>query len=512
MDHVKYKIAALIMNIRGSLFPLLLPLHLIAQTSGVLDPTFGGSGFVISNGDVFLEHSHSILLQQDGKIIAIGTAVPNSNDVGVARFLPDGQPDTSFGGSGAVAVDIENTEFAYGSALQADGKILIAAMTHLDTTYKAVLLRLQSNGALDPSFGIGGIHELYFPGGAAYFYDCTVQPDGYIVACGMVGNEMLLHRVDPSGTPDPAFGIMGTVRAQYNGLPTTAESVALQPNGQIVVCGAPGVVARFDPDGTQDLLGFGTNGWADLPGDVTPHHFADVILQPDGRILVAGGPSLLPPDTLLVIRSMTDGTPDTSFGSDGSVALPILDGSTSMALALRADGRIITLGTVLDQGTSRMMLSRLGSDGVLDTAFGQSGTTTLTLAMPPPHHEIGSDVLVTQNGDILGTAAHFSADNGFLVARFSDPYQAENVPSASRPGEFHVFPNPVADLVTIERRDGPCDQLRVTLVDATGREVMSKQGSHLRAMTIDLAGLPQGAYVLRIGTDEGRSAQLMIKE
>src|SRR5439155_13054341 len=149
--------------------------------------------------------------------------------------------------------------------------------------------------------------------------------DGKIVAAGVAGGFVALARYNADGSLDPTFGTGGVVFFGSGAFPGLhgAEGVALQPDGKIVV--VAGLVARFNADGSLDAS-FGTSGAVLASG----REFRKAVaVRPDGKINVVGDrPTTDGPDgRFLVERYNSDGSPDPSFGPDGTVTTAI--GTTS---------------------------------------------------------------------------------------------------------------------------------------------------------------------------------------
>jgi uncharacterized delta-60 repeat protein len=345
----------------------------------------------------------------------------------------------------------------------------------------------------------------------------AVQADGRIVACGDAGNDMHVHRVLPNGSADPVFGNQGSIRLQFGNGYSIGYSIAVQANDSGIIVAGTGIV-RLLPNGDPDSLGFGTDGWAITPADLDSHVvFRDVILQPDGRIVATGWTSP-DPDTLIVVRLLPDGTPDSSFAQDGSLKLPVQDGSNGVALALDPDGRIVVTGSVADnvlQNTT-VLLARIDPNGVPDASFGQNGIVLFTPNVFTQHTEIGTGVAIGPDARITISAAYWgAAGHGFLVARFLGNDIATPAGAAPPRPVGKVFPVPAHDVLHVECP--PCGNapVTVTIVDASGRtkrtwsEPIASAGSSL---SLDLRGLAPGPYVLTMRCKERVSSHALIVE
>jgi uncharacterized delta-60 repeat protein len=189
-------------------------------------------------------------------------------------------------------------------------------------------------GSFDRSFGSDGRVVLNLPGEGMYAAAFAIQPDGKIVVAGGIsGGSALIARYLPDGRLDPGFGTGGIVRQGF-ALPVSVGGVAIQPDGKILLAGqashggAGGLsaaVMRFLPDGSVDH-GFGSEGMAlvdpnDSRRSVTVAWFSHLAVQPDGRIVAAGGmPARDVHDhaDVVVARLLPGGEPDPSFDGDGS--------------------------------------------------------------------------------------------------------------------------------------------------------------------------------------------------
>lgn len=253
---------------------------------GSLDPTFSDDGKLTA--DVGGSEIYELLLQTDGKIVAVGTNV-------VARYLPDGTLDATFGSGGLVSVTF--SQFA--GALQPDGKIVVAGQTFNPATsqYEFVVARYLPDGTFDASFDEDGSLSTDVTDGFAMAV--AVQPDGRIIAAGRgfggaSGHlDFTLVRYLPDGTLDSTFGGDGRVTTDFGGV-SDAFDLLLQPDGKIVAGGYASYIfalARYLPDGSLDLT-FSDDGLATAsfgPNDTSA--VQGLALQPGTERLIAAGSS-----------------------------------------------------------------------------------------------------------------------------------------------------------------------------------------------------------------------------
>jgi uncharacterized delta-60 repeat protein len=177
-------------------------------STGALDPTFNGTGTVAIDGGGF-EVAHALALQPDGRIVVAGSTTVNAAAV-VYRVNSNGSLDPGFDGDGAVRLDDGRDAFAYGLALQLDGRIVVAGSVTASDNADAVVHRLNANGSMDAGFGQAGRVSID-DGGNEYAYALALQPDGKIVGAGETsrGNDAVVYRLhggEPVSAPPAVSG------------------------------------------------------------------------------------------------------------------------------------------------------------------------------------------------------------------------------------------------------------------------------------------------------------------
>ncbi|WP_195763921.1 DUF4214 domain-containing protein [Pseudoduganella rivuli] len=389
---------------------------------GTLDTSFQQDGTkVLKFGAIPAMGSQDldqVIMLGSGKLLLTGSAIgPDAAHFGntsvlVARLNADGSIDTSFGGGKGVTLANLNpnaTTTVAGSAMAIDGSITVVADTYVqlpDGTHapnQIGLVRFLANGALDTSFGKKGL--LLDAASGLQATDMAMQADGKIVVSATRVTEegqsqFTLLRFNADGSRDTTFGKNGEAAAsypsQYNGQ-SAAASIALQPDGKIIVAGAGPVtlngyttsgmaVVRYKADGTLDTS-FSDDGMYARYATPTPGkaqewistNATSVAITEDGAIIVSGrtwassaGASRID-EEFVVIKLHADGTPDTTFGNAG-VALSTLQpyGGGASAMALGADGSIILSGGAVpaNGGLTLPTLVKFTPDGQAATNFG----------------------------------------------------------------------------------------------------------------------------------------------
>jgi len=327
------------------------------DVAGTVDPTFGSSG-VTTTPIGERNTAFAATSQVDGKIIVVGHSFQNgSNVLALARYAPDGALDGSFGnGSGTVSTPIGTGATAYGVAVQADGKIVVAGDSLDGGDIFFTVVRYSAGGTLDSTFGSGGIATP----AAGNAFAVAIQPDGKIVAAGRFlpgPSQFGLVRLNSNGTPDATFGTSGLVSEDLGpGGDDEINAVALQSDGKIVVAGYTTVgsidhdfaVARYDATGALDPT-FGPGGI--VTTSVSPPTASSidqafgVAVQPDGKVLAAGRAR----NDFGVARYLPDGSPDIAFAGLGKTTTDIGSSDHGYALALQEGGRFVVAGDGLAQ-------------------------------------------------------------------------------------------------------------------------------------------------------------------
>jgi uncharacterized delta-60 repeat protein len=371
-----------------------------------LDRTFNVTGRVTAD---LVDGAHGLALQPDGRIIVI-------NQHSVARFHADGSPDVGFGSNGQVDVEFPGiVDRLHGLAVQPDGRIIVAGETRFGDNYDVALARFSPDGALDASFGSGGVVTTDFDGVAQVAYRVLVQADGRIVVAGIhrsagTDSDFALFRYLPDGSIDTGFGNGGIATVDIGGRADIAQALAIQSDGKLLVAGRvadtggadPDVgIARFNSDGTLDTT-FGVNGVAGTLASVAWDEARGIAVQADGRIVVVGvlDPPGMTRSRFLVMRLNSDGSLDGSFGSGGFAEHAHFsdEGDSANAVAIQPDGRIVVVGQSAYYGVSDFAVARFDADGSLDATFADGGLTSIDFFAAA---DFARAVVITPDGGIL---------------------------------------------------------------------------------------------------------------
>ncbi|MXN91620.1 T9SS type A sorting domain-containing protein [Flavobacterium sp. Sd200] len=487
---------------------LLTALSANSQQNVELDPDFGTLG-VSGFNDFF--YSSSMAVQADNKIIIAG----GTSGFGISRMLVDGGIDTSFGTNGLTTITFIEPgpqtadTYVYDIAIQSDGKILVGGYCNNNVNQTDfALVRLNTDGSLDTTFNNTGILLFGFGSQEDRGYDIALQPDGKILMTGdsFTGStrDIALARINSDGTFDTTFSEDGKLTLEIAGDNDQARAVAVQQDGKIVVSGytyQPGILyskfltVRFTSTGEIDST-FGTNGIVTV--DIASHNDMayDMIIQPDGKIVVAGE-SNGSNDDFSIVRLTTNGVLDTSFSGDGKLLIPFgISSDYGRSIALQPDGKILFGGSTQMGSYQDIAIARINTDGTLDTSFSSDGKINI----PILNGVYINDIALQSTGKIL--ASGYSSTYHIMVARImgANPLSATDFEAS----EFAFFPNPAKSTVTFTQ-----SITTLSIYSLDGKLISEKSNFGTIA---DVSNLSKGVYFMKAITETGRyhTAKLIV--
>jgi uncharacterized delta-60 repeat protein len=349
--------------------------------TGTLDTLFGTNG-VATYDSGGADLGNGVAPQADGKALVAGYRWNGTdNDIVLLRFNTDGSLDTPYALNGVATFDSGLDDRGWAVALQSDGKALVAGWTVNGTNSDIVLLRFNADGSLDTPFGTTGV-AVYDSGGDDWGQGVILQTDGKALVAGYRWNgtdsDIALLRFNTDGSLDTAFGSSG-VAVYDGGWDDIGRAVVLQPDGMALVAGDTWngtdfdvLLLRFQANGSLDTT-FGSNGAAVYAGSWDDRGKA-VALQADGKALVTGYSANR---DIALLRFNANGSLDTTFAAAG-IALYNGGGVLEMgnALVLQADGKALVAGYSMTGTDMALVLLRFNTDGTFDTTFGTNCAAT----------------------------------------------------------------------------------------------------------------------------------------
>ncbi len=384
----------------GRLLGLLLGSGLCATAYAVdpgdLDTTFSSDGIVLTDLGNTADRGEAVLVQLDGKIVVAGSSRLGTNTaIAVARYDFDGSLDTDFDLDGILTTPIGSVDdAAFAVTIQADQKILVGGQSWNGADFDFALVRYETDGSLDTSFGINGIVTTGFsPGSDDGAFAIALQSDGRILLAGFTASggdeDFALARYDTDGTLDPGFDGDGLVTTDIAGFFDRARAMAVQSDGRILLAGSAFnnnndedvAVVRYLATGGLDTV-FGNNGRVIIDFVSSNERATGIALQGNGRIVLAGSTRSGGDRDFLALRLLVSGSPDTTFGAAGTGSvITDLGGLDDLAsgVAIQSDGKILLSGLSNNGGADQFALVRYESSGALDTTFGTGGSVLTSI-------------------------------------------------------------------------------------------------------------------------------------
>jgi uncharacterized delta-60 repeat protein len=272
------------------------------KPDGSLDTTFNGTGKVTTAFGSNDSGANALVVQPDGKLVAAGWSHNGSDyDFALTRYNPDGSLDTSLNGTGKVTTPIGvGWDSANALVLQPDGKLVAVGVSRNGSDQDVALVRYNADGSLDTNFN--GTGKVTTPIGAGWdsANALVLQPDGKLVAAGssyqgaVTNNDAALVRYNPNGSLDTSFNGSGKVTTPIGSADNGAFALALQPDGKLLAAGRSWsgsgydfALARYNPNGSLDTSFNGSGKVTTVMGAGSDNANA-IALQPDGKPVVAG--------------------------------------------------------------------------------------------------------------------------------------------------------------------------------------------------------------------------------
>lgn len=334
------------------------------RQDGSPDPTFGVGGRVETDfSNAINDQAYDIALDGYGRIVVVGRGfINNQATIMIARYLANGDLDTSFSGNGLAQTYNSNVDlYAVKVAIDSSNRIYVAASANVGTAMVAqtAVLRYTSTGSLDSTFGTNGMRldDLAIDR-AEWVSALALDASGRPVIAGWVPNaHSFVARYTTTGARDTSFNSSGLRNVKYDGKVTALTALAVDSSGRIVAGGSVHdtwgmAFLRLTAAGANDTSFMG-DGWNLHTGDVSPSPFgvSAIAIDAMGRILastraVDGDGS----ESFAVARLTSYGAPDRTFDTDG-LATSYVYSSTNAAYA--ADG----VDLAVDAGANVLVLS-----------------------------------------------------------------------------------------------------------------------------------------------------------
>lgn len=422
-----------------------LSLSVYSQVPGDLDSLFGINGKITLSLGTGSDYGRNICNQDDGKLLVGGSS---QGDFALIRLENNGSMDLSFGQDGIVKTEVGTAATMTSLIIQPDEKIIGVGFAKINGSYNGfVLVRYNSNGSLDGTFGINGIVKSIFGNTEALGRSVAIQVDGKILVTGEVGgwpSDFATIRYNPDGTLDNSFGNGGIVITDLgNGL-DLPKDIVIQNDNKIIVVGhvEPDMgIVRYNPNGTLDSL-FGIEGKVITELGLSSEHSA-VVIREDNKIVTVGHYSNGGSYRIAITCYNPDGTLDSLFGDGGITIVHSGYSDYASEVLLQQNDHIVVSGTSYLGALSYFELIKFNEFGIVDSTFGNDGIVRTTFNQ----YDRCNGIALQEDGKIVAAGYTYNGEYVFAVARyigditiFTNDYEVKSI---------NVYPNPVNDIINI---------------------------------------------------------------
>ncbi len=471
----------------------------------------------------------------------------------LSAFGQIGLPDANFGVNGIASIDLGGNDDFYDLKVLPDGKILCVVKYAASgtTQYYTAVCRVNPDGSLDASYGTNGFvvlpDQVYLQD---QYFQMDIDDQNRAVVAASVEQAIIVYRLTTSGVLDTDFSFDGQVTVEFSLEDEPLADVEIQADGKIVVAASSDegfTAARLNADGTFDNS-FGSNG-KQSHGVQGMERAEDMVIQPDGKILICGQTDDGFGNWVGIIRMNVDGTLDTSFDDDGKQVKVINSNERAYAIELQSDGKILVFGrTSLSTLDQKGIILRYNTDGSEDNTFDSDGLLEvnfsgladwLTIGIVQPDDKIlaggfydfnNTDIpiwvtrasedgvfdtdfstdgstTVSLSGIDLYTRALDFAPNGDLIIGAGDSENADDkdirlvkIKTGLNIGIndleekiVSVYPNPTNDVLNLNLSEFDAGRKVIRVFDGSGKLVLESAANSTNSQ-VDLTDLSKGIY------------------
>lgn len=464
---------------------------------GGLDTSFGDYGTVQTDINGETDLAYSIVQQTDGKLLMAGmTTIQGEAFPSIVRYRLDGTLDSSFGNNAVAVFNRPDYQNEYYSTIlnQNDGKILVGGAFYINSTYQYAVHRFLPNGSIDTDFGNNG-ELIIFPNSRQG--NLKLLQDGSFLAGGRITDNGIFHvalkKYLPNGTLDTSFGNNGVVLTSVGSEASSSREIALTHDNKIVVLAdsrsnntASHVLLRYLSNGGLDTS-FGNNGIVDLTNDEGFKYY-HIAVYNDGKVAVTSSlfDGQLERYSTLITRYLSNGDLDTSFGNNGNINP---DGYTLLInkIEVQENQRLLVYGELSDlfEGGGPFFMRRYYTTGHLDTGF-QFNT--------PSYAYFVTDMLIQQDGKIvcLAHTPWYDGQEDIIMERHLN--NTLSIPEFETQNAI-IYPNPSTGIF-IFKHGFHSENEAYQITDITGKIIFYGNLENEKTQ-LDLSLVQSGVYFLK---------------
>ena len=491
-----------------------------------LDTTFGANGYQFEYGVFSGNYKTASVLLANQQIIVAGTKNA-STEFYVSKYNTDGSFDTSFGtngfGSTTTSSIANQKESVYTIALQQDGKIVIAGKSDINSSlsgfyYNAFLARLNADGTLDATFGNNGYVKTELGSNEDFINDIFITNTNTIYAVshsidGTGKNTAQVLKYNTNGSLDSSFGSNGILNITSTD-ELSLTTIFVQSDNSILLSGSKTdtannkdfLLTKLNSDGSFDTS-FGSNGKVITDFGYLNETINNFVVT-DSKIIATGtisSTSFLP--HIGIASYNFDGTLDTSFSTDGKIIETPDNSNYSTCfgtdLNIMPNGKLLVSGNAIGNNNYDLILVSYNTDGTKDTNFGSSGQY---LHQNSTLQEFSNNVLILNNEKILTIGVKTSSANTSpqtMLVRFKDAFTL-STDNFELNSSIEIYPNPTHDLLKINSKT---NINKITLYSITGKLIKTYKASNM----ISIGSLKTGTYIIEVSNNEKSYVSKIVK-
>lgn len=486
---------------------------------GQIDSSFGTNGVVHHTFDQ-RNISAYYELQPDGKILVSG--VQSDGNAGsqqfpfIARYNSDGSVDSTFGTFGTNKISNLGPGILSSIFLMDNGKILCTGSPNFGSN---LIMRFDSTGAVDNSFGTNGVVQHSIPPGVNFFYDfkSVMRSDGKIVSVAptFLGSNndknVVLSCFDTLGVLDTTFGTNGYY-IDYNFVIGADREVVLQSDDKVIVAQqnlneTEIRVARYNTNGSIDST-YGTNGYIIIGASSFPARIKYLSKFNDDKILVGYQENGIPPDFK---KYDANGILDTDFSLNGGNTFQFANADLANRAISYANDELLMGGSQFGFSMTRFVLNSTvphitQTDSILNSNVSAAGATFQWYLNGALISGATDSVYIAT---LSGTYMVEATNAWGCVSSDSTIFINTGIATTNGMDGISIYPNPVNETLNIAM-PASTNQTEYFITDAVGKIVLSGKftGAH---NSVDMHSLSPGIYFLKTILSQTNSIIKIVK-
>ncbi|MBO6518047.1 MAG: T9SS type A sorting domain-containing protein [Bacteroidia bacterium] len=502
-----------------ALFVFALPLF--GQNPGDLDESFGSSGFVYLNNETdTAEYLMDVICLRNDKIIMAGYINHlNSFDLLFTKLNKNGSVDHTFGDNGYTTIDLNSGSSDKVERLieLPDGKLLVVGSSYSNSVTDGFILRLNPDGSIDKSFGVGSKGYTLFNAGAqtsCRAKDLELFNGSVYVAASTYsddnGTDFSVFKFTQAGALDQSFASKGSTLLPLLGNDDLL-SMDMDKSGRFLLGGVSvadgiqyGAVAKLNQFGLPTST-FGGKGYFTYDKGSGLNTIIDVQFDNEERMVAAGSEGKNPDKNGMIFRFLSDGTPDSTFSNDGvqTSDIGLTNGVFINRVMVEKNNSVIALGYLKGPSYKDVYALKLKENGSPDFNFGSKGDINHPVSLNPSYLFFKAAAKQSDGNIVLAgttTIKDMDAFNMSVVRLHNteDSVATSGTTELRSGTALSVYPNPMHSAFSIELASGAIE--RVELTDMVGNHMVEWGPEVSYSLPTDMVC---GLYLLRVNTANG---------